>query len=57
MNGVELGHEIRRRWPGLRVVLTSGYSHVLASGGAQDFEFLHKPYSADGVARILRFKR
>ena len=57
MNGVELGHEIRRRWPGLRVVLTSGYSHVLADGGAQGFELLHKPYSVEGLSRALRSGR
>jgi signal transduction histidine kinase/CheY-like chemotaxis protein len=54
MNGVDLGREIRRRCPGLRVVLTSGYSHVLAEGGAQDFDLLHKPYSVDGLSRLLR---
>ncbi|CAO3408452.1 hypothetical protein [Azospirillum largimobile] len=30
MSGIELGREIRQRFPGLPVVLTSGYSHVLA---------------------------
>ncbi len=54
MNGVELGHEIRRRWPDLRVVLTSGYSHVLANGGAEDFRLLHKPYSVEGLSKALR---
>ncbi|MBP0493686.1 response regulator [Pararoseomonas indoligenes] len=54
MNGVELGQEIRRRWPELRVVLTSGYSHVLATGGAQGFELLHKPYSIEALSKALR---
>ncbi|MBI0537675.1 PAS domain S-box protein [Roseomonas sp. KE2513] len=54
MNGVELGHEIRRRWPNLRVVLTSGYSHVLAKGGARDFHLLNKPYSVEGLSKALR---
>jgi CheY-like chemotaxis protein len=57
MNGVELGKEIRRRWPDLPVVLTSGYSDVLANGGAQHFELLHKPYSAEGLSRALRTTR
>ncbi|MBL6080815.1 PAS domain S-box protein [Belnapia sp. T18] len=57
MNGVELGKEIRRRWPDLPIVLTSGYSHVLANGGAQGFELLHKPYSAESVSRVLRSSR
>jgi PAS domain S-box-containing protein len=37
MTGIDLGLEIRRRWPGLRVVLTSGYSHVLVNEGAHGF--------------------
>jgi CheY-like chemotaxis protein len=41
MNGVELGPEIRRRKPELPVILTSGYSHVLAREGSHGFE-LHK---------------
>ncbi|MBB5694397.1 PAS domain S-box protein [Muricoccus pecuniae] len=57
MNGVDLGKEIRRRWPSLPVVLTSGYSHVLANDGAQGFELLNKPYSAEGLSRVLRSSR
>ena len=47
MSGVELGEEIRRRHPGLPVVLTSGYSHVLAEEGRHGFELLHKPYAVE----------
>jgi PAS domain S-box-containing protein len=54
MGGVELGREIRRRHPGLPVVLTSGYSHVLAEEGRHGFEFLHKPYAAEELSRVLR---
>jgi PAS domain S-box-containing protein len=54
MSGVELGHEIRRRCPGLPVVLTSGYSHVLAEEGRHGFELLQKPYAAEELSRVLR---
>jgi PAS domain S-box-containing protein len=54
MSGIELGEEIRRRQPGLPVVLTSGYSHVLAEKGRHGFELLHKPYAAEELSRILR---
>jgi signal transduction histidine kinase/PAS domain-containing protein len=54
MSGVDLGHEIRRRFPGLPVVLTSGYSHVLAAEGPHGFELLHKPYAVEDLSRILR---
>jgi CheY-like chemotaxis protein len=54
MNGLDLGHEIERCYPGLPVVLTSGYSHVLAQEGPHGFELLHKPYTAEEVSRVLR---
>jgi PAS domain S-box-containing protein len=54
MSGVELGREIQRRYPALPVVLTSGYSHVLAEEGRHGFELLHKPYAVDDVSRVLR---
>ncbi|RYC29984.1 PAS domain S-box protein [Lichenibacterium minor] len=53
MNGVDLAREIRGRHPDLPVVLTSGYSHVLAQHGTSGFDLLHKPYSAEGLSRIL----
>jgi PAS domain S-box-containing protein len=53
MTGIELAQQIRRRYPGLRVVLTSGYSHVLAQQGSHGFELLQKPYSVDGIKRML----
>jgi two-component SAPR family response regulator len=43
MNGIELAKEVKRLYPGLPIVLTSGYSHVLADTGVKGFELLHKP--------------
>jgi len=54
MGGIALAKDLRRRFPGLPVLLTSGYSHVLAQDGAEGFELLHKPYSAEQLARLLR---
>jgi CheY-like chemotaxis protein len=54
MSGLELGREIERRYPGLPVVLTSGYSHVLAQEGPQGFELLQKPYATEEVSRVLQ---
>jgi len=54
MSGIELGQEIRRLYSDLPVVLTSGYSHVLAQNGSFGFELLHKPYSMEELARTLR---
>ena len=54
MSGIELAHEIRRRHNDLPVLLTSGYSHVLAQNGTYRFELLHKPYSVEQLSRTLR---
>ncbi|MCJ2120075.1 PAS domain S-box protein [Methylobacterium sp. J-001] len=53
MTGIELGREIRRLYPGLPVILTSGYSHVLAQEGGHGFELLQKPYSVEALSRAL----
>ncbi|MEG3167357.1 PAS domain-containing protein [Sphingomonas sp. LB3N6] len=53
MNGIELGKAIRDCYPTLPVVLTSGYSNVLAQDGTHGFELLHKPYSVEQLSRIL----
>ncbi|WP_419826884.1 PAS domain-containing protein [Sphingomonas sp.] len=54
MSGLELGQEIRRRHPEMPVILTSGYSHVLAQNGRYGFELLHKPYSIEQLSRVFR---
>ncbi|HKR88196.1 MAG TPA: ATP-binding protein [Phenylobacterium sp.] len=54
ISGVELGRSIRSHHPDLPVVLTSGYSHVLAEEGRHGFALLAKPYSAESLARTLR---
>jgi PAS domain S-box-containing protein len=54
MNGVELATAIRERFPGLPVVLTSGYSNVLAENAHSGFELIQKPYSVEALSRTLR---
>ena len=54
MSGIDLAQEVRRRHPRLPVVLTSGYSHVLAEEGPHGFDLLHKPYSAGQLSAALR---
>ena len=54
MNGVELAGEIRKRRPDIPVVLTSGYSNVLAAEGTHGFDLLRKPYSVADLSRVLR---
>lgn len=54
ISGIELAEALRSRFPQLPVVLTSGYSQVLAQEGTHGFELLQKPYTADGLARVLQ---
>jgi CheY-like chemotaxis protein len=53
MNGLDLARRIGAQWPGVRVVLTSGYSHVLAQDGGHGFELLRKPYSVEALRGVL----
>ena len=54
IGGIALAEELRRRQPDLPVVLTSGYSHVLAQEGVHDFLLVQKPYSVEQLSRVLR---
>ncbi len=54
MNGIDFAKVVRARYPGLPVVLTSGYSEVVAAEGAHGFDLVSKPYSAEGLSRALR---
>ena len=54
MTGLELAQSIRQRYPGLPVLLTSGYSEVLAKEGTIGLLLLQKPYSVHALSRALR---
>ncbi len=54
MSGIELAQQVRALWPDLEIILTSGYSHVLAEKGNHGFALLHKPYSIEGLLAALR---
>jgi PAS domain S-box-containing protein len=53
INGLDLARQIAERWPTLEVVLTTGYSHVLAEECDHGFSILRKPYSVEGIVGIL----
>lgn len=54
MSSIELAQEIQRRWPDLRVVLSSGYSPALAQKGGHGFELLQKPYTLDQLLAVIQ---
>jgi nitrogen-specific signal transduction histidine kinase len=57
MSGYELGREALKRWPDLKVLLTSGFPEEKLNGnGAPPFNMrlLIKPYRKEDLARVLR---
>jgi CheY-like chemotaxis protein len=51
ISGLELAQNVRRRFPELPILLTTGYSeHV---GGTHGFEILQKPYDMGALAKAL----
>ena len=54
MGGLELASRLRDLHPELPVILTSGYSHVLAQDDAHGFDLVRKPYSAHQLDAALR---
>jgi CheY-like chemotaxis protein len=53
MSGLELAREIRRRKPGLPILLTTGYSGSTARMNSAEFRLLLKPYSLEALADAL----
>jgi DNA-binding NtrC family response regulator len=52
-SGIDLAREVRKRWPRLPVVLTTGYSDALMMHRDLDFPILHKPYSLETLSAVL----
>ena len=53
MNGLEFAREVRRRYPHLPIVLTTGYAEAAASMEPSEFKLLLKPYSTAALAEAL----
>ena len=53
MDGIAFGQEVRRRHPGLPVVLTSGSNALKAHEGQCGFEMVLKPYTSDTLMRAF----
>jgi two-component system NtrC family sensor kinase len=54
MNGLELADAIRRRFPQIVVLLTTGYSSSAQDAVRQGFAVLQKPYDIAALDRALR---
>jgi PAS domain S-box-containing protein len=53
MNGLALAQEINSRYPGVPVVLTSGYSDAVRTAATQ-FPILRKPFEVAALAGLIR---
>jgi two-component system NtrC family sensor kinase len=53
MNGLELAKAVRRRFPNIVVLLTTGYSSSAQEAIRQGFEVLPKPYDLAALQRAL----
>ena len=54
MNGLELGHAIRKLYPSLPVLLTTGFSTSAREAVEQGFLLLQKPFDLAGLEQALR---
>jgi two-component system, NtrC family, sensor kinase len=53
MNGLELGHAIRKLYPTMPVLLTTGFSGSAHDAAEQDFLVLQKPFDLAGLEQAL----
>ena len=57
LNGVELAREARRRWPRIRILLTTAYTEASLErndAGGREFDVLNKPYGRAELTRKVR---
>ena len=54
MNGIKLTHEIRHRWPGIGVVVTSGQQWPGPNDLPEGVPFIAKPYLLGTVITAIR---
>ncbi len=57
MNGLELAHAIRRLYPAMPVLLTTGYSDSARDSVQQGFVVLLKPFDLARLEQALREAR
>ena len=57
MNGLDMAHIVRRKFPDIAVLLTTGYSSSAQDAVRQGFEVLQKPYDLAALQRALRAAR
>ncbi|KQN26056.1 histidine kinase [Sphingomonas sp. Leaf33] len=54
INGVELAKEVRRRFPAMPILLTTGYSDRALDAESSSFDLVRKPYRRAELAQRIR---
>jgi CheY-like chemotaxis protein len=54
IDGLELAHAVRRRWPAIEILVASGHVRLKLSDLPSDSLFLGKPYCGRAVTSRLR---
>ena len=54
MDGLKLAAAVSRRWPPVRLILTSGHVRVTPAELPEGGRFFAKPYRNDDIARCIR---
>ena len=54
MDGARLAHHVRRRWPPVKIIVTSGYSDTSLADLPRGANFLAKPYWPEALSDALR---
>lgn len=54
MDGLKLSAAVRKRWPPVRIVVTSGHRLVVDTALPEGSLFFSKPYAPETLARSLR---
>jgi two-component system, response regulator PdtaR len=55
MDGVKLAHYVRKRWPPVKIIVTSGFKHVTPEELPQGSVFLSKPYQGEQLRQQIEF--
>ena len=54
MDGLKLAHYVRRRWPPVKIIVTSGHVKVAEESLPAGALFLHKPYDPAEIIHKVR---
>jgi two-component system NtrC family sensor kinase len=54
ISGLDLARKVRQHFPGLPILLSSGYARATGEVFREGFDIIAKPYSADSLAEALR---